>query len=200
MKNEAATGRPAESLHVPDHFATLGIARAPWVDAEDVKERFFRMGAAVHPDSGGTAEAFARVNSAWLALRDPAECLRHYLELEHPSLLARASQTPAELGDLFMDIAALRQRVQALAAKLAAAPSPLARSLLEAERQAAKGRIAALSGQTHALLESVKGDVRLAKAGEPELLVRLLSTMVFLTKWARQLSESAMALEAGSAG
>ncbi len=182
-----------------DHFATLGLTRAPWVDAETLKDRFFRLGAVAHPDSGGSAESFAGVNSAWLTLRDPAECLRHYLELESPSLLLLANQTPPELGDLFMDIAATRQSAQRVAAKLATASSPLTRSLHEAERVSARARIASLSAQIATRLAAAQVGVREPEL-QPEKLVKQLSTMVFLSKWSKQMAETATLLESGSAG
>src|SRR2546430_2129411 len=78
----------------------------------------YKMDAERHPDAaGGDGAAFTELNAAWQALREPAGCLRHFLELEHPDALGSAGQTPAELADLFMDIAAFRQAVQNFAAK-----------------------------------------------------------------------------------
>ena len=88
-------------ISMVDHFAVLGIPRTAWVDAEELKTRFHRLSAERHPDAaGGTGAAFTELNAAWQSLREPAGCLRHFLELEHPQLLTTAGQTPAELADI----------------------------------------------------------------------------------------------------
>src|SRR5207245_477897 len=113
---------------------------------DELKERFHRLSAQHHPDApGGSGPAFTDLNAAWHVLREPAKCLRHFLELEHPGLLATAAQTPPELAPLFMDIAAFRQAAQRFATRLAAASTPLTRALLEPERVALRNRLEELA-------------------------------------------------------
>ena len=75
-----------------DFFAWLGMPRRPWLDPEAVKERFHTLSREHHPDqqaAGSNAEtdaAFARLNAAQAALRDPKARLRCLLELEHPGV------------------------------------------------------------------------------------------------------------------
>ena len=137
-----------------DHFAVLGIPRAAWVEAEELKTRFHRLSAERHPDAaGGDGAAFTELNAAWQALREPAACLRHFLELEHPDALASAGQTPAELADLFMDIAAFRQAAQKFGTKFSAATSPLTKAMMEPERVVLRARLAALVANVEARTE-----------------------------------------------
>jgi curved DNA-binding protein CbpA len=177
----------------PDHFATLSLPRTPWLEAEALKKRFLGRSAVTHPDVGGTAAGFAALNEAWQILRDPATRLRHYLELENPDALALAAATPAELGDLFMNVAGARQEAQRLAAKLAAASSPLARSLLAGERRDRLARLEALSQGIGTRLESAHASLA-AGERDPAKLAGLLGKMVFLEKWAAQLREGMLAL------
>ena len=183
-----------EFLGVTDHFAAFDLPRAPWLDAEELKERFHRLSAQRHPDApGGSGVAFEQLNAAWQILREPAARLRHYLELEHPGALIANAQPPAELADLFMDIAAFRQDAQRFATRKAAATSPLTRALIEPERVALRGRLESLAAGIAARLDAIT--IRLRKeAPTPEELAHLLTSLVFLGKWAPQLSESQLAL------
>jgi hypothetical protein len=147
-----------------------------------------------HPDApGGSAEAFAELNTAWQTLRDPAGCLRHYLELGHPELLAATQNTPSELVDIFMEIAATRQRVQVFAEKCTKAASPISRALLEPERLAIAGQITSLQEVIASRTGAASATIRKDDVS-PNQLATLLSTLVFLGKWEAQLRESALAI------
>ena len=183
-----------EFLGVTDHFATFDLLRAPWLDADELKERFHRLSAQRHPDAkGGSGAAFEQLNAAWQILREPAACLRHYLELEHPGALGTNAQPPAELADLFMDIAAFRQDAQRFATRKAAATSPLTRALLEPERIALKDRGGSLSTGIRERLEAVC--MRLGKENlTREELTLIQVSLTYLGKWTPQVSESQLAL------
>lgn len=178
-----------ELFGVSDHFAVLGLPRAAWVDAEDLKARFHKLSAERHPDSaGGDGEAFAELNAAWQALREPAGCLRHFLELQHPDALASAGQTPPELADLFLDIAAFRQAAQKFAVKFLTASSPLTKAVLEPERIALRTRLRALAADVETRAADCVVALRSAGLG-PEQLATLLASLVFLAKWTSQIAE-----------
>jgi hypothetical protein len=183
-----------EFLGVTDHFAVLGIPRAAWVDAEELKSRFHKLSAERHPDAaGGDGAAFTELNVAWQALREPAGCLRHFLELEHPDALASAGQTPAELADLFMDIAAFRQAAQKFGAKYSTATSPLTKAVLEAERVALRTRLAAITAYVEARTAQSIATLR-HDTTQPPQLATLLASLVFLAKWTAQLAELRLGL------
>ena len=176
-------------ISMVDHFAVLGIPRTAWVDAEELKTRFHRLSAERHPDAaGGTGAAFTELNAAWQSLREPAGCLRHFLELEHPQLLTTAGQTPAELADLFMDIAAFRQQAQKFGVKFAATSSPLTKAMLEPERVALRERLHALVADVEA--RTARCITMLQSNGtQPEQLAGSLTSLVFLGKWSALLAE-----------
>jgi DnaJ-domain-containing protein 1 len=172
-----------------DHFAVLGIPRAAWVDAENLKSRFHKLSAERHPDAaGGHGTAFTELNAAWQALREPAGCLRHFLELEHPSALGAAGKTPPELGDLFMRIAAFRQAAQKFGLKLEAATSPLTKAVLEGERLVFRSRLSDLATEVEARTVECMTTLR-SEGAEPAQLATQLASLVFLAKWTAQLAE-----------
>jgi DnaJ-class molecular chaperone len=179
---------------VTDHFAVLGIPRSPWLDADALKERFHRLSAQHHPDApAGSGSAFTGINAAWQTLRDPSKCLRHYLELEHPGSLALAVQTPPELADLFMKIAAFRDATQRFTSRRAAASAPLTRALLEPERIALRTRLEELTAGITRRTDEIVATLR---SGEPtpETLASLLASLVFLGKWSAHLAEARLTL------
>lgn len=171
----------------------LSVPRAPWAEPDLLKSRFLEESASRHPDAGGSAEAFTSLNAAWQTLRHPASLLRHFLELEHPEALAKTPRTPADLGDLFMDIAAARQAAQQFGVQWAAATSPLARSLLEAGRRGLVTRFGGLSTQVATRLDAALAPL-IAGERDPAKLTELLARLVFLGKWADQLREASLTL------
>ena len=183
-----------ELLGVTDHFATFGLPRAPWLDAEDLKQRFHRLSAQRHPDShGGSGAAFSELNAAWQILRAPAARLRHFLELEHPAALATPAQTPPELAAMFMDIAAFFQDARRFAARRDAAASPLARALLEPERIALRAGLDSLTAAVATLSDAITTRLRDEKPA-PDDLARLLASLVVFEKWTPQLAEARLSL------
>ncbi len=176
-----------------DHFAVLNLARAPWLDADALRERFHRLSAERHPDAAsGSTAAFTELNAAWQILRDPAARLRHFLELEHPGVLDQNAQPPRELADLFMDIGALQQAMQQFRARQTAATSPLNRALQQPTRIALQARAAALAAR---LTERHAAAIRTIAGATPEQLAPTLTALIFLGKWDDQLHQNALSLQ-----
>lgn len=53
-----------------DYYAALGALRSE--DSESIKKRYYRLSMRHHPDRGGDAREFARINEAYSVLGDPA--------------------------------------------------------------------------------------------------------------------------------
>lgn len=174
-----------------DFFAVMGLPRSAWLDGEVLKERFHRLSAERHPDApGGSGAAFSALNEAWQALREPVSRLRHFLELTAPESLAGSDGAPAELGDLFMDIATLKQ----LAGAMEKPSSPLARALLEPRRLALLERFSGVETRLTAAVEQGHGEIRNPAATAPELAATL-GRLTFLSHWGRQMRELRLALD-----
>lgn len=113
-----------------DYFLLLGQPRRPWLDPEELKEKFHSLTAVHHPDlAKADAIDFTLLNAAYNVLRDPRSRLSHLLELEGHRP-ATHSQVPADLSDQFMAIGALLYRAKQLENQITAASSPLAAALL----------------------------------------------------------------------
>lgn len=182
-----------------DHFATLGQRRRPWLDREALKDAFHRLSASLHPDVAktGNAEQFAELNTAYSVLREPASRLRHLLELTAPEARAAQAAPPAELGDLFMDIAGLRQRLDRFLSARNAAGSPLARALLARDEASLRGDLAATIARLEAADLAALEELRTldhAWSGETAVLLRLYHRLSYLTRWLSQVREALFSL------
>jgi molecular chaperone HscB len=91
---------------VRDYFALFAQPRRPWLNLEELEQKYRELARKTHPDqSAQPAGEFAEVNEAYQTLRDPKARLQHLLALEARPQLAATAEVPADLTDLFMKIA-----------------------------------------------------------------------------------------------
>ncbi len=168
-----------------------------------LKDAFHRLGSAHHPDAaGGNGDAFAAVNTAWQVLRDPAQRLRHLLELEGASP-ASSAQIPPTLADTFMSIAALRRGLEDFLQKDAAATGALAKALLAGERASlernlrqALTRLGESNTQTLEEVRAIDAVWSNRDAAKLARLADLQQSLAFSGKWSDQLREALFKLGA----
>jgi curved DNA-binding protein CbpA len=154
---------------VTDYFALLDQPRRPWIDLEELGEKYHALARATHPDqSAAPAHNFAEVNKAYRVLRDPKLRLEHLLALDgHPTSSA-TSEIPNDLAELFMQIApAMKSRDKK---KISGLLTRIEQSFEEALRQ-----LRALSEKWNASM--------LTEAA------RLHRRFAFLTRWKDLLAE-----------
>ena len=75
---------------MPSHYDALGVDRT--ASAEELRRAYRRAVKATHPDTGGTAEAFAHVQDVWAVLGHPAG--RRAYDARNPRLRAGDAATP----------------------------------------------------------------------------------------------------------
>lgn len=185
-----------------DFFALLGVPREPWMDAEELKEKFHALTAAHHPDVGGKRDAldFPTLNLAYQTLREPASCLRHFLQLEFPGALAGQQHVPENLAELFMRIGATRRAVDAFLAQEGAAGAALVRASYAASKlrlledvQAMVALVALAHDGLAAELKNI--DWRSDRNAGGKRLADFFHVLAFLSKWLPQLREDAVRLQ-----
>ena len=93
-------------------FAVMGFARAPWIDEGQLKERYLERTKRAHSDrhSENFARAQASINRAWQTLKNDADRLAHFLELETGQDVRQEREAPERLIPLFMQIGPLFQQ------------------------------------------------------------------------------------------
>lgn len=122
---------------VTDYFVVLDLPRRPWLESQDLQNRFLARSAEVHPDRFHSApaeqrehanQAFTAANTAYQVLRDTKQRIRHLLELERGHPLAQLERLPGAATDFFFQVGGLcRQVDQFLAKNRSNATSPLLR-------------------------------------------------------------------------
>jgi DnaJ-domain-containing protein 1 len=186
---------------VTDYFALLGEPRQPWLDAEELKSRFFALSASVHPDrvhglSPGerksAQERSTELNAAYACLREPKERLRHLIELHTGSKPAQVQQVPEELVDLFFQIGRDCRVADEFLKRKATITSPLLLAGLFEEGQTISDSLRELQQQLEARKEQLLAEVKRLNTSWEQKLARLeliQQTLSYLHRWNGQLHE-----------
>ena len=126
-------------------FAVMGFARAPWIDADQLKERYLELIKRAH--GGRHLENFdgalaktenspeiaqppkdgdqAAINRAWQTLKNDADRLAHFLELETGRDVRQKREAPERLIPLFMQLGPLFQQADQSLRKIREEISPI---------------------------------------------------------------------------
>ncbi|MDQ3313672.1 MAG: DnaJ domain-containing protein [Verrucomicrobiota bacterium] len=184
-----------------DYFVLLGQCRSPWLDPEELKQAFHAKTLRQHPDVQGERQndrsegAFAELNEAYQALRDPKRRLHHLLNLEGNAVNAQTAAIPRDLEALFPTIAELTHAVDALAQRLAATSNQLVRSLARPELTQTKTRLEETLATLTQLHESALTELKAARETWSADDVRdLYFRFSYLTRWMTQLKEKQLQL------
>jgi len=117
-----------------DFFALLNEPRRPWFEPEALKAKFLKLAAEMHPDkrhSLSEAEKspanrrYAELNAAYNCLAEPKSRLQHLLELELGAKPKDVQQIPADLADLFAEVATACRNADAFLSEKGRTSSPL---------------------------------------------------------------------------
>jgi hypothetical protein len=125
-----------------DYFLLLQEERRPWLEAEQVKQKFFALSGSAHPDrvhqagaeeKAAAGRAFADLNSAAKCLGDHKLRLLHLLELEMGAKPKDVQEIPNELANLFTGVATACRNADQFLAEKAKVTSPLLQVALFAQ-------------------------------------------------------------------
>jgi curved DNA-binding protein CbpA len=181
-----------------DYFSLLHQPRRPWLNAEQLKEKYIQLTIAMHPDrqpgklpEEGPAPDFAYINEAFRILIDPKSRLQHLLKLEG---IANSTDTvPETLADVFLETGTLIQEIDLLISRTTA--NSLSKALRQPEiletRKLAADLLDKLQGiYNQALEELQKLDQLWASTHQiaPELSA-VFAKLAYLTRWIAQLEE-----------
>lgn len=186
-----------------NHFARIGLAPSPWLDAEKLKERFLELSATAHPDKAaaaakaGAEQQFRELNEAFNVLRNSRARLLHLLEICGVAKQEHVQSVPAAALEFFAEIAAVTKEADVLIKEKAAASSPMLKvQLMEKGLE----RIETMQGLQEKLRRKISEiEERLKRAGQewrqppkPEALLMLAESAAalgFFEKWNAQLQE-----------
>lgn len=117
-----------------DYFALLNEPRRPWLETEELKQKFLALSAHVHPDRvynlseaerQQAQQRYTELNAAYNCLRDSKNRLRHLLELERGSAPKDIQQIPQDLMGVFMEVSQICRQTDAFLAEKDKVSSPL---------------------------------------------------------------------------
>ena len=176
-----------------DHFTELDLARAAWIEAEEVKSQHHRLMTECHADkSTGDGDRATRLNEARRVLENPASRLRHLLELEFPNF--ESTQKPEPDWDLFSRTGAAAKRATQAAATLNSATSPLARAVASIQAAETRKNLLALQDELTHKAAHLKEKTRSIPLAEPQALSDLAEEWTYLNRWKSVIHEALSAL------
>lgn len=184
-----------------DYFALMGIPRRPAVDDAAVKEAYFRLAAAWHPDAErGETEKFRQLQEAFQTLKEPVSRLRHLAELEFGP--AENSSRPAEQMDLFLAVGAVVQEAKAFQSRREGARSALAKAVMGEAGREIRQRVQGVQTQVETALEGLRVELKALDQRWPEVSPAELQTLTsgwrYLSRWQSELAAAEFALMVGA--
>ena len=172
-----------------DHFAELDLARAVWIEAEEVKSRHHLLMAACHPDkSQGDANRATRLNVARRILEKPATRLRHILELEFPNF--QSAQKPQPDWDLFSRTGEAARLATQVASAVTSATSPLARAVAKKQSAETRKNLAALQEELAQRATDMEQKTKSLTLTDPQAISNLAEEWTFLNRWQSVIHEA----------
>ena len=179
-----------------DCFSLLQQPRRPWLNAEQLKEKYIQLTISMHPDRQAPqpenpAPDFANINNAFRVLVDPKARLQHLLKLE--GIAASADTVPDALANVFLETGTLIQEIDLLLSRTTA--NTLSKALRQPEiletRKLAADLLDKLQAIYHNALEELQKLDQLWTSTHqiaPELSA-LSAKLAYLTRWIAQLEE-----------
>jgi molecular chaperone HscB len=146
-----------------DYFTCLGLPRRLNIQPSDLENRFYKLSRSFHPDFFQTKTDTERaislgnsalLNTAYRTLKDPLQRAEYLVRLEAGSAKDIRNSPPA---DLFEEILALQEDLEAFRAAAGARESPAAleplRAKLEADREILEQRRQDMESRLFSLFE-----------------------------------------------
>jgi len=186
-----------------DYFVLLQQPRQPWLEPEQLKQKYQQLTLAAHPDRKNANQSsvdFATVNEAYRVLTDPKLRLQHLLQLQGTDPNADQS-IPQELLDLFSRVGNFVQTTDPLLQRAGLAHNALAKSLLRAEILTSRKEAAEILEKTRRLFNDAIKETRLLNeswADKPDKIVQLFRRFAYLTRWIQQVEERQFQLSVSS--
>jgi hypothetical protein len=165
-----------------DYFALLGEARQPWLDPENLKEKYFALAHARPAD--------AELNEAFRVLSEPKLRLHHLLTLEGADLTV-GRPVPPSVAELFWNTGTLLREIERWLLRNNEAVSTLSRALLQPERGKLRQRLDTLEEQLRATYETELAQLPRGRVGSPDELKGLVARYDSIAYLARLLEQSA---------
>src|SRR5437867_4059304 len=181
-----------------DFFALLDQPRQPWLDPDELKQKYHQLTRAAHPDvrSSEPNVEFESINQAYRVLLDPKQRIHHLLALEGSTPTTAKHAVPAGVEELFLKTGKLAQDSKRALEELGSATGALSKSLLQGELLDLRSRTLELLAQLSHVHEKCLVELpklnELWKENKFQAIARLqllCDQIGYLTRWIAQLEE-----------
>jgi len=193
-----------------DYFAVLNEPRRPWIDQEQLKQKYLDLTSSAHPDRWHAApdqektaahDRYLLLNSAYNVLRSDKARLAHLLELESGQRPKEVQNISPELMELFVSVGQLCQKIDAFLPEKRKACPPLVQAELfakgqelSAQVQGAQEHLRQLQATLQAELASLNqrwsaGSGTTANPLPLKRLEEIYRAFSYLNKWTQQLQD-----------
>ena len=202
-----------------DYFSLLDEPRLPWLEPDELKEKFVRISSSVHPDRFHSAaeterqaatQSYTELNAAYACLRETKERLLHLLEIETGAKPEDIQRIPSGTMDLFVEVGQLCQGVDKFLAERAGATSPMLKVSMFERALDWLEKVNRLQARIHQKRDELEDELkklnRVWQSAPPaatpgrvnslplERLEELYRLSSFISRWSGQLQERAVQL------
>ena len=167
-----------------DYFALLQQPRKPWLDAEQLKQKYHELARGKHPE-------MAILNEACRVLADPKLRLHHLLSVEGAPPSSAGHPVPDRLANLFIEIGALVTDVDCVLGEASAANNALRKSLLKTSILEQQRRVQDVLIRVRDLYDNALNDLRSIEDPQQSLaqIDDSYHQLAYLTRWRDLLEE-----------
>ncbi len=202
-----------------DNFALLSEPRLPWLDADELKQRFHSLSGPVHPDRVHSAveeeklsanQRYAELNAAYNCLREPRDRLLHLLELEFGKKPSDIQKIPPGTMDLFVEVGQTCRDADAFLVEKAKVTSPLLKVQLFERGQDWTDKLHALQQKINGKREELAAELRTLNSvweSAPQIgsadriaalplerLEQIYRVFSYIARWSEQIQERVVQL------
>lgn len=199
-----------------DHFALLGESRKPWIDADELKQKFLKLSGEAHPDKFPNPQEkekasarYAELNTAYNVLREPRDRILHLLELELGTKPPDIQRIPPGTMDLFVEVGQLCRDVDGFITEKNKVTSPLLKVQMFEKGMEWTDRLNECQAHVNAKREQLEAELKLmnnAWDGAPsegadrreylplEKLEQIYRVFSYITRWTEQIRERVVQL------
>jgi DnaJ-domain-containing protein 1 len=206
-----------KSETLSDSFAILGFDRNPWLDPQELKDRYVQRAKEAHPDhkidtensESESGQEAASINQAFKTLENSATRIAHFLILETGHDVTQDRNVPEELISLFMDLGPLFQQADQLIRKVKNETSQILRArhfiaaspLLTKLSNIQSGIVASLQSSEEKAKEVQKAWLNKELRQDPksrkeilQALTKIYGTISFSQRWLDTINEKSFEL------
>jgi curved DNA-binding protein CbpA len=187
-----------------DYFALLEEPRRPWLEPDELKQKYHRLTLAAHPDTrveSTPSDAFSELSKGYRTLSDPTQRLLHLLTLEGHAPDTNAQMVPDDLADLFLNVGLLNQQIDLVARNQAEATSSLGKSMLTRELVEVETRLRDHLDRLRGIyddhldrLQDLNDSWMSDRTGALSQVAEIYGRITYLSRWIDQLEEKRVQL------